>query len=334
MQERTEISITIDTEFSIAGSFDKPDQYKPVAEPSVLCEVDGKEHGLGFLLETFEQYNISASFFVECANYFYFGDEPMQSIVQRIKAAGQDTQLHIHPCWLNFNNDQKIGEFSKNDSCIGRDYNELKRIFELCIDVFQRWCGKRPEAIRTGSLVADLNVYKVMKDLDIPIASNVALGVFRPVEAELQIYGGKRPINGVVEYPVFSYQDMNILGRKNMKSLQITSCSWPEMKYILWQARKLKIRNIVILTHPFEYIKKEDFRYRNLIRNRVNQNRLDKLCKFIAHHDQEFVSVDFGQLSGNSKMRDDTDIPMMNIPSYYAICRKIHNKLNDSLWHY
>ncbi len=332
--ERTEISITIDTEFTIAGAFENPDHYKPVAEPAVLCEVNGKEHGLSFLLETFDKYDISASFFVECANYFYFGDEPMRSIVQRIQTAGQDPQLHVHPCWLNFNSDPDIGNFSINDSCAGRDMEELKRIFELCIEVFVRWSGKRPEAIRTGSLVADMNLYRVMHDLNIPLASNIALGVFRPDEPELQIYSGHKLIDGVLELPVFSYQDMSIFGKKHIKSLQITSCSWPEMKYILWQARKLKIQNIVILTHPFEFIKKADFQYNGLTRNRINQNRLEKLCKFISDHDQDFISADFSQLSSTVKASSNTDDPMLNIPSYYAIGRKIHNKINDVLRFY
>ncbi|VAV94394.1 hypothetical protein MNBD_ALPHA02-1818 [hydrothermal vent metagenome] len=334
MSGRTEINITIDTEFTIAGAFENPDQYRPIAEPAVLCEVDGKEQGLGFLLETFEKYDISASFFIECANYFYFGDEPMRSIVQRIQAMGQDVQLHVHPCWLNFNTDPDIGVFPINDSCAGRSYEELKRIFELCIDIFERWSGKRPEAIRTGSLVADMNLYRVMKDLNIPLASNIALGVFRPVEPELQIYNGRRTINDVLELPVFSYQDMYILGKKHIKSLQITSCSWPEMKYILGQARKHGIKNIVILTHPFEYIKKSDFQYNGLIRNRVNQNRLTELCKFISEHDQDFVATDFGRSCKEWLTLDNITHSPMNVPTPYAIGRKIHNKINDSLRFY
>ena len=45
----TEVLITVDTEFTIGGNFYDP-ELLPVAEPIVLGEVDGKEHGLGFLL--------------------------------------------------------------------------------------------------------------------------------------------------------------------------------------------------------------------------------------------------------------------------------------------
>ncbi|WP_339861137.1 hypothetical protein [Paremcibacter congregatus] len=331
MQKPTEITITIDTEFSIAGAFENPRKYTPVAAPAVACMVNGKEHGLGFLLETFEKYNISASFFVECANYFYFGDEPMQGFVERILMAGQDVQLHVHPCWLNFNKDSEYGGFSTDDSCAGRSAEELTRIFTLCIEVFERWVGKRPDAIRTGSLVADRNLYQVMRDLGIPLASNIALGVFQPKEPELQILGGRKRIEGVMELPVFTYQDMNILGKTHQKSLQITSCSWPEMKYILWQARKMGVENIVILTHPFEFVKRDDFQFNGLSRNRVNQTRLLKLCQFVAEHDQDFVAATFGESVSNWTCKEGDCGPIMKVPTHYAVVRKIHNKLSDSI---
>jgi hypothetical protein len=69
---RTEVAITIDTEFSVAGAFEDFERYKPIAEQMVDCAVDGKSEGLGFLLptfelETFEKYDVPATFFVEAA---------------------------------------------------------------------------------------------------------------------------------------------------------------------------------------------------------------------------------------------------------------------------
>jgi hypothetical protein len=64
---RTEVAITIDTEFSVAGAFEDFERYKPIAEQMVDCAVDGKSEGLGFLLETYEKYDVPATFFVEAA---------------------------------------------------------------------------------------------------------------------------------------------------------------------------------------------------------------------------------------------------------------------------
>ena len=44
----TQISISIDTEFSIAGHFEDPRSNQPVAEPAVYGVVDGKEEAILF----------------------------------------------------------------------------------------------------------------------------------------------------------------------------------------------------------------------------------------------------------------------------------------------
>ncbi len=333
MSKPLEVTITIDTEFSIGGAFGDPTK-KPVAEPSALCEVEGKGHGVDFLLDTFAKYNIKASFFIECVNYYYFGDEPMRSIVKKIIDAGQDTQLHVHPCWLNFNNDPEIGTYSTNDSCKGRGYEELKKIFELSIKIFERWTGRTPDAIRTGSLHVDRNVYKVMSDLKVPLASNIGLGIYRPEEGELQLHAGRTKIDDVMEVPVFTYQDKDLMGRVPYKTLQITSCSWPEMRHILIKARKRGIENIVVLTHPFEFIKKSDYQFTKITPNRVNQERLSKLCEFIDEHDQDYTSADFGtnaEIWKNTPLRN---VPHFKIPPYYRLGRMAHNFINDRIWNY
>jgi hypothetical protein len=97
----TEICITIDTEFSIGGNFDNP-RLSPIAEPIVLGTIDGKEHGLGFLLDSFAEFGARATFFVEALQTAYFGDEPMGTIAKRIAQAGHDVQLHLHPCWVHY----------------------------------------------------------------------------------------------------------------------------------------------------------------------------------------------------------------------------------------
>jgi len=332
-QKPTEICITIDTEFSMAGHIELPETYQPVAAPVVYGSVDGKEQALGFLLETFDRYNIVASFFVECANYYFFGDQPMLEVINRLKAAGQDIQLHVHPIWLHFNTDPELGVFPRHDDCSGQQFDDLKRVFSACIAVFERWVGQPPLAIRTGSLRTDENVYRVMCELGVLMSSNVGLGVFQPREPLLCHDSGRHRIHGVMEIPVFSYQYSRFAGRARKKSLQITSCSWPEMKYLLWKARSTGIENIVILTHPFEYIKKSDFQYRKLTRNRVNQQRLRNLCEFISQHPQDFVAADFTSQYRNWITSELDQVPM-TIPTLFAVGRKLHNRLNDLIWQY
>ena len=61
----TQVCITIDTEFSIAGHFESPERYQPASDRMVYGAVDGREEALGFELDTFQRYQVSATLFVK-----------------------------------------------------------------------------------------------------------------------------------------------------------------------------------------------------------------------------------------------------------------------------
>ncbi len=98
----TNVFITIDTEFSIAGAFKDPVKNKPIGLPMVMCEKKGESHVLGFIIDTLDHYSLNVTFFVEALNVNYFGGDKMGQVAQMIKTRGGDVQLHIHPCWTYF----------------------------------------------------------------------------------------------------------------------------------------------------------------------------------------------------------------------------------------
>ncbi len=327
MSKPLEVTITVGTSFSIGGAFSNPDEYSSVGERTVRC--DG--HGLKFMLDCFNHYNIKASFFIETAQHCYFGDEPMAAITKEIIDAGHDTQLMIHPCWYYYD---QSGEYSMDDSCAGRDYGELRSIFEKSIGAFERIAGRKPDVIRCGNMQIDHQVYKLMSELQIPMSSSIGLGMFTPEGKDLLLCSGRSRIDNVMEMPLFTYRDMDVMGGFAKKTLQIASCSWREMRVILEKARREGIENIVLLTQPFDYIKKKDVQYQEITRNRVNQERLERLCAFIAEHDQDFVARDFASGVADWKNEEQTNNIRFKIPTRYRNMRKIENFLNDKLWNY
>ena len=84
---RTEICLTVDTEFSTNGVFADPVNRAPIGAPNVYCPVGDQQHGLPFLLRTLGRYGLPATFFVETLNTAYFGDEPMRRPPLRARAA-------------------------------------------------------------------------------------------------------------------------------------------------------------------------------------------------------------------------------------------------------
>jgi hypothetical protein len=188
-----DVCITIDIEFDIAGAFRWPDRNLPLGEPHVYCGAGGRENGLGFLLDTFRRYDIRATFFTEVAQVCYFGDAPMGRVVERIRAAGHDVQLHIHPGWFYFRHPDwrtRLASDRPNDRCDGRALPELVEMVEHGLAVFARWGMPRPIAFRSGNLRSDLMLYRALCQCGIPISSSIGLALSPPAEPELQLAGG------------------------------------------------------------------------------------------------------------------------------------------------
>ena len=203
---RTEVCITVDIEFSIGGAFTFPNRYVPLGEEVVRCQVDGRDEGLGFMLDSLARCGIKATFFVEALQTVYFGDVPMGRLAKRIADAGHDLQMHLHPCWLQFRKrGWKTAAERPNDSCIGRSDAELDDMIDVGFYAFDRWGLPKPIALRTGGFETDAAVYRAMERTGLKLASNIALGMCEPHESELHFSGGRQRIGNVVELPVLSY---------------------------------------------------------------------------------------------------------------------------------
>jgi hypothetical protein len=291
-----EVCFTVDTEFSIGGNFHNP-KLLPVAEPIVLGEIDGKEHGLGFLLGIFSEFGVPATFFVEALQTAYFGDDVMGTIARRIANAGQDVQLHLHPCWLHYEAaSTQAPRGPPNDSCAGRSDAELDHFFEFGLSVFSRWGLPRPVAVRTGNFQVDTNFYRAATRSGIRLSSSIALAVDRPAEETLTRPASRHRIGQLSEFPVFCYT--NAVGpHHRSRPLAITACSGAEIMSVLLQAHNRAISPVIILTHPQEYIKRKDFRYTTLRRNRVNQNRLKNVLRFLNRNNDKFITVPISEIS-------------------------------------
>lgn len=336
--EQTEVCITVDTEFSIGGTFANPAVHRPVGALRVSGEVNGKEEGLGFLLSCLVEHEMSATFFVEALNSCYFGDAPMGAIARRILAAGQDVQLHLHPCWTIFRNPLWPVELPRgegNDSWFERTPEEIHELISLGLQTFERWGVPRPIALRTGNLQASSTIYQIMSDLHIPLASNIGIGRHNyPRDPALHLTGGRHWLKGVLELPVLTYADLRFGSWSRRRLLTLAAVSTAEIEHLLWEARCQQISPIVILVHPFDLVKTRDVQHVHVRRNRVNQNRLRHLCRFLRQHENDFISVSFRQ--GYRRWLCDwgTSSPQL-VAQFSAVLRRVvENTLNDLIWSY
>lgn len=332
---RTEVCITVDTEFSIGGTFAEPQRYEPVGEQAVRGAVGGREEGLGFLLDSFAAADIRATFFVETLQTCYFGDRPMGSVVGQIAAAGHDVQLHFHPCWLHFRlPDWRVRCGEASDACSGRSDQHLDDILSTGIGAFSRWGLDRPVAARTGNLDTDSSIHRALRRFSIPISSSIGLAIRCPREERLRLASGRYWVDGALEIPVLTFRAFHPPGCARLRALTITGCSWPEVEAVLWRARGTGISPVVVLTHPTEFIKHRDVQFRDIRRNRVNQRRLTQLLRFIRRNGDDFIAVTFRERSADWLSSGTLAGPLLQGSAPKSLGRMLQNFANDYIWAY
>lgn len=319
---RTQVCITIDTEFSIAGAFADA-SLRPVAEPMVWCEVDGRSEGLGFLLEQFRQYRIPATFFVEALHRYYFSNDPMRPIIHRIQDDGHEIQLHAHPCWSVFQHDDwqaRVRENPRQDDFYGRSEDDSVRLIQQGLDIFNDWGLTRPQVFRSGSLQHDDALYRALARTGIPYSSNVGLAIFDSGDKNYEFYAGRHIRHGVVECPVLTFSDWSLAGRRHLKTLTIAGTSFTETRTLLEKAQHAGVPLVVILTHPFEYIQSADIGRKTARRHSVNQRRLTQLCQFLDGNRERFLPSGMATASrqdGNEMPEN----PLLEVGMWQSVCR-------------
>jgi peptidoglycan/xylan/chitin deacetylase (PgdA/CDA1 family) len=285
---KTKVVLTVDTEASIGGVFSGAKGGRPLIHELVAGVIDGKSHGLGFVVETLARHDLTATFFVETAQTRYFPERVMGGYAERLLHAGQDVQLHLHPGWLSFNNGEVDRSQLISDHCHEFETDRLAALIDEGAELIRRWTGMRPSGMRAGNFSASLSVFEAMRATGLSCASNICLAVNRPPEPELAVAGGAHKFAGIRELPVTCFVDAGPVGHGRLRPMQVTALGARELTGLLVAAHCNQSSIIVIVTHPFEFIKKRDFRYADLRPNRLVQARFRRLCAFLAANADKF----------------------------------------------
>lgn len=288
---RTKVVLTVDTEPSIAGALRENELHTPLIHEPVAGLVDGKSEALGFLAETLSGHGLVATFFVETVHTRYFPDTVMGGYVDHLLRAGQDVQLHLHPCWLSFEDGRFDRSNLATDHCHELETGHLVALIGEGADQIAAWTGVRPSGMRSGNFSTALSVFEAMSQAGLRHASNICLAVHRPPEPELAVTGGAHDFAGIRELPVTCFVDVGPVGRRHLRPMQVTALTARELIRLLNAAHDHGNSVVVIVTHPFEFVKRRDFRYTNLRRNRIIQDRFRRLCAFLTENTDRFEVV-------------------------------------------
>lgn len=327
----TKVCITVDVECSIGGAFRNPTLI-PVGDKAIWCTIQGRSEGLGFILETLKAQTIAGTFFLETNHTHYFKISPIGKAAQWIRSSGHDVQMHAHPCWSNFQYTdwrERCGEHRKLDNFIGLSVDDTVKIVEHGCAVFDDWRLSTPTIFRSGNLQHDDNLYRALSQCGIRTSSNIGLGVFNSGLPEYQLYSGHQVHHGVREFPVLTYEDRLRWGSPSLKCLTITGTSFSETCALLEQAELQNVPLVVILTHPSEFIQKNNGQYSIMRRHLINQRRLQKLTSFLRHNRGRFPCITMAEASGAFSNQPVNQNALLETPFLSSVLRKASNGTYD-----
>jgi hypothetical protein len=116
------------------------------------------------------------------------------------------------------------------------------------------------------------------------------VAVFDSGDDNYRLYSGRHARHGVIECPILTFRDWKLPGKTHLKSLTITGSNFAETRMLLEQAHREGVEQVVILTHPFEYVHASDLQMSRMRRHHVNQRRLARLCEFLSANTDRFAT--------------------------------------------
>lgn len=322
---KTRVVLTVDTEPSVAGAL-LDAKHRPLIDEPVAGNVGGKSEALGFLLDTLGRHGLVATFFVETVHVRALPASAMGRYVDQILAAGQDVQLYIHPVWRTWRDGRIELENRSTDECAQIDRTELGAMMLAGCAQILAWTGRAPTGMRTGNFSTAMPVFEAAADVGLAYASNLCLSVRRPPEPELALAGGAATIAGVRELPVTCFADRGVAGRGRLRSLQVNAISSTEMTDMLSLMHDKGEPVAVIVTHPFDLLKRRDKQFNGMRADRLVQARWTALCAFLAANPDRFETT---TLAGAASTVADTPPPKLVGHPIHATARTLRNYVND-----
>ena len=125
---------------------------------------DGKEYGIGRMMDIADKHNIKMTFFVDFAECEWYGDEILE-VGRYIESRGHDLQVHCHYDCLEKVVGKKSWESNKENFYhwyVNED--DSRKMIDYVTKKYVECTGKIPTAYRGGSYRFGASILKVLKD--------------------------------------------------------------------------------------------------------------------------------------------------------------------------
>jgi hypothetical protein len=227
-------------------------------------------------LEILERHALKAVFFVEPLFAARFGSEHLATIVDVLRRAGQEIQLHLHPEWTDESRTPLLPDVTaKRQHLSYYSLAEQRALIGHGLRLLREVGVDGVNAFRAGSFACNGDTFRAVADNG--LAFDSSLNPTSPVSApdldpELRT---ARPFEagGVGVYPMSVFLD----GFGTMRHAQLGACSYAELQAAIVDAGRRGWNDFVLLSHNFELMKQDSAEPDRLV-----VKRFEKLARFLA----------------------------------------------------
>lgn len=249
-------------------------------------------HGAYALPKTLEILNnsgLKGIFFVEPLFAARFGIEYLQEIVNLIRSAGQEIQLHLHPEWTDEIYPPIINDTSRKRQHLTYYTNEEQTSLIAFAKYLLEKAGSGPiNTFRAGSYAANRDTFKALNNNGILYDSslNRCYPISAPDLRNEHEFISPFQIDGVTTFPISVFMD----GFGKERPAQVGACSGREMESALLNAIALEMTDFVVVSHNFEMLKPDTTKPDWIV-----VRRFERLCRFLAAHNEIFQVGSYGE---------------------------------------
>ena len=256
-----------------------------------------RELGLPMMLEELRRNGLEATFFVEPFGSSFFGAQGLAEVCGAIRTAGQDVQLHTHPIQQRMDWSSR-GEQPPADQMAAYDVEGQEKLLSDGLALL-RAAGADPAALvafRAGHFAANNDTWRAMAAAGLSLSSNLNLcylsrgcAIRWPTPANALFLAS----DGVWELPVSNFQEAG----GGYRHLQVTAISFGEMRHFLETAWRLRIPEVTVVTHCFEFFFLDSPAGRLGHPNWINVHRWRQLCRFLRERQDQLEVEAVGTLA-------------------------------------
>lgn len=283
MPDAVNVFLTFDIEVWFGGWKDLDAKFPAAYERYIYGRSAAGNYALPKTLEILDRHGLKGVFFVEPLFAARFGVEHLATIVDMIRAAGHDLQLHLHAEWCDELRPLPFpGAHRKRQHLHFYTLEEQTTLIRMGLELFRQVGCTDVRAFRAGSFGVNADTYRALDacGIHLDFSLNKACSFSGPDLRETIDMLNPTRIGTVQCIPLTVFRD----GFGHTRAAQIGACSAAEMGDLLKSAQRSGVGQVVMLSHNFELLKPDLPDPDGIV-----VRRFEKLCTFLAARRDEFT---------------------------------------------